>query len=120
MGNIATNALGLGNLAFGGKARFDWKNLSLNYTGGIVDRFYNPSAGWYSGFGAHSVIGNSNLFDLKGLYGHELHHLWQSRSLGDMFLLNYGLQGIQSLFQGDSFIGSTNYFESQAYGGIWW
>ena len=52
--------------------------------------------------------------------GYELHHIWQSRSLGDMFLLNYGLQGIQSLFQGDSFIGSTNYFESQAYGGIWW
>jgi hypothetical protein len=49
-----------------------------------------------------------------------MHHIWQSRSLGDTFLLHYGLQGIWSLFQGDSFVGGTNYFESQAYGGVWW
>jgi hypothetical protein len=119
LGNIAMNTFGLANRVFGGKMNFDWKNLSLNYTGGIVDKFYDPSY-WYSGFGAHSVIGNSALFKEQNLYPHELHHLWQSRSMGDMFLLNYGLQGIGSLLQYDSFVGDTNYFESQAYGGIWW
>ena len=118
IGNIATNAFGLGNLAFGGKVNFDWKNLSLNHTGGIVDKFYDPRY-WYSGFGAHSVIGNSQLFK-GGLYGHELHHLWQSRAFGDRFLLNYGLQGIGAMLMGGSFLENYNYFEDQAYGGFWW
>jgi RHS repeat-associated protein len=120
IGNIATNAFGLSNLAFGGKVNFDWKNLSLNYTGGIIDKFYDPQ-NWYSGFGAHSVIGNSNLFS-SGWdgYPHELHHLWQSRSMGDMFLLNYGLQGIGAMLMGGSFLNKYNYFEQQAYERYWW
>lgn len=119
IGNIATNAFGLGNLAFGGKVEFDWKNLSLNYTGGIIDKFYDPRY-WYSGFGAHSVIGNSALFANPTLYPHELHHLWQSRAFGDMFLLNYGLQGIGAMLMGGSFLKKYNYFEDQAYGSFWW
>jgi RHS repeat-associated protein len=119
LGNIVTNTLGLGNLAFGGKMNFDWKNLSFNYTGGIVDKFYNPDY-WYSGFGAHSVIGNSALFQDPTLYPHELHHLWQSRAFGDMFLLNYGLQGIGAMLMGGSFLKEYNYFEDQAYGSYWW
>jgi RHS repeat-associated protein len=116
LGNIAMNAFGLSNLAFGGKASFDWKNLSLNYSGGIIDKFYPPGI-WDSGFGAHAVIGNSNL---KNLYSHELHHLWQSRAFGDMFLLNYGLQGIDAVLMGDSFLENYNFFETQADTGYWW
>ncbi len=116
LGNIAMNAFGLSNLAFGGKVNFDWKNLSLNYTGGIIDKFYDPK-NWASGFGAHAVIGNSNL---SKLYGHELHHLWQSRAFGDSYLLNYGLQGIGAMLMGGSFLGQYNYFEQQANGGYWW
>jgi hypothetical protein len=117
LGNIAINAFGLSNLALGGKMDVDWKNLSLNYSGGIVDRFFDPNIYEYSGFGAHAVIGNS---DLMKVYTHELHHLWQSRSMGDLFLLNYGLHGINSWLSGDSFIGSSNFFEGQAYEGVWW
>ena len=116
LGNIAMNAFGLSNLALGGKVSFDWKNLSLNYTGGIIDKFYPPGI-WDSGFGAHAVIGNSNL---SSLYSHELHHLWQSRSMGDMFLLNYGLQGIGAMLMGGSFLGNYNYFETQADTKYWW
>jgi RHS repeat-associated protein len=119
IGNIATSVFGLSNLAFGGKVRFDWKNLSLNYVGGIIDKFYDPKY-WYSGFGSHSVIGNSNLFTEPTLYPHELHHLWQSRSMGDMFLLNYGLQGMEAMLMGGSFLKEYNYFEDQAYGSYWW
>ena len=64
LGNIATNAFGLDNLAFGGSVSFDWRNLSINYRGGIVDRFFDP-ASWDSGFGAHAIIGNSNLFNFR-------------------------------------------------------
>ena len=119
IGNIATNAFGLGNRAFGGKVNPDWKNLSLKYTGGIIDKFYDPRY-WYSGFGAHSVIGNSALFEDPTLYPHELHHLWQSRAFGVMFLLNYGLQGIGAMLMGGSFLKEYNYFEDQAYGSFWW
>ncbi len=119
LGNIATNVFGLGNLAFGGKINFDWENLSLNYTGGIVDKFYDPQD-WSSGFGAHSVVGNSGLFNDPTMYPHELHHLWQSRAFGDKFLLNYGLQGIGAMLMGGSFLKEYNYFEDQAYGSYWW
>lgn len=120
LGNIAMNAFGLGNLAFGGKVNFDWENLSLNYTGGLIDKMYDPNIGWSSGFSPHVVVGNSNL---QGVYGHELHHLWQSRSLGDLFLLNYGLQGISGMLMDrnfNGFIKERNYFETQGYGRVWW
>lgn len=119
LGSIAMNSFGLANLAFGGKMSFDWKNLSLNYTGGVVDRWINPKH-WASGFGAHAVIGNSKLFQYPDLYSHELHHLWQSRAFGDMFLLNYGLQGIDAISMGGSFLEECNYFEDQANGCSWW
>jgi RHS repeat-associated protein len=121
IGNILTGAYGIANLAFGGEITADWANLSLNYSGGITDKFYSPDEGWYSGFGAHSVIGNGQLFgDDKTLYPHELHHLWQSRAFGDVFLLNYGLQGIMARFMGGYFLQDYNYFEDQAYGSYWW
>lgn len=119
LGNIATNSFGTFNLIAGGRVSFDWQNLSINYSGGIIDKFYDP-AHWYSGFGAHSVIGNSRLFSASGLYSHELHHLWQSRSMGDLFLLNYGLQGVNAMLLGGSFLENYNYFEDQAYGEMWW
>ncbi|MDY0143072.1 MAG: RHS repeat-associated core domain-containing protein [Bacteroidales bacterium] len=127
IGNIATNAFGLVNLAFRGKVNFDWKNLSLNYSGGIIDKFYPPTFykfghkyNQYAGFGAHSVMGNSRLLTEPDLYSHELHHLWQSRAFGDTFLLNYGLQGIGAMLMGGSFLQEYNYFEDQAYGEYWW
>jgi hypothetical protein len=120
IGNILTNGAGLANLAFGGNISFDWKNLSLNYKGGLVDRYYNTNIGEYGAFGAHSVIGSSNLFTQSGLYQHELHHLWQSRGFGDMFIFNYIGQGIGAMLMGGSPLGDYNFFEAQAYGGFWW
>lgn len=116
IGNIATNAFGLINLAFGGNASFDWKNLSLNYSGGGVDHFYSPKI-WDTGFGAHAIIGNSNL---NNLYSHELHHLWQSRSMGDAFLLNYFMHGLNSVVGHGTLIGIQNFFETQADTKYWW
>jgi hypothetical protein len=51
---------------------------------------------------------------------HELHRLRQSRSMGDMFLLNYGLQGIGAMLMSGSFLKEYNYFEDQSYGRYWW
>jgi len=120
LGNIVTNALGLGNLAFGGKMEFAWKNLAPIYSGGVIDKLSDPRIA-PAGFGAHSVMGNSRLFKDRSLYPHELHHLWQSRAFGDAFILNYGLQGINAmLMKGGSFFQKYNYFEDQAYNRFWW
>ena len=126
--NIITNVLGLGNLAFGGKVNFDWKNLSLNYYGGLVDKMFPTTLyengiiyDQYSGFGAHSVIGNSNLFNADyDIYSHELHHLWQSRAFGNAFVFNYVLQGIEAMSMGGSFLEIYNYFEDIANRRFWW
>ena len=91
IGNIATNALGLGNLAFGGKASFDWKNLAPVYTGGLME--YMGGA-----WGPYSVMGPDG-FTQQSL-PHEMHHIWQSRAFGDTFLLHYGMQGISGALLG--------------------
>ena len=90
--------------------------MSLNYSGGGVDHFYSPKI-WDTGFGAHAIIGNSNL---NNLYSHELHHLWQSRSMGDAFLLNYFMHGLNSVVGHGTLIGIQNFFETQADTKYWW
>ncbi|GHV72559.1 hypothetical protein FACS1894201_02480 [Bacteroidia bacterium] len=113
LGNIATNALGLGNLAFGGKARFDWKNLAPVYTDGLMEKM---GGAW----GPYSVMGPEEWTNQS--LQHEMHHIWQSRSLGDTFLLHYGLQGISGALLGKNIwqaIFELNYFETQAYGHYW-
>jgi RHS repeat-associated protein len=113
LGNIVTNFLGLGNLAFGGGISFDINNLSINYYGGLMSDGY--------GYGGHSIITGSNWFSNdKDGYAHELHHLWQSRALNDLFLPIYGLNGLNSLLMGENPLLRTNFFEEQAYGYHWW
>ncbi|WP_226995286.1 hypothetical protein, partial [Candidatus Symbiothrix dinenymphae] len=115
LGNIATNALGLGNLAFGGKAKFDWKNLAPVYTGGLME--YMGGA-----WGPYSVMGPDGFTNTPRTLQHEMHHIWQSRAFGDTFLLHYGLQGISGALIGRDFwhsIFEYNYFERQAYGYDW-
>jgi hypothetical protein len=116
IGNIGMHSFGLVNTALDGKMSFDWKNLSLNYKGGLIDKIYDP-AYWDSGFSPHVVTGNSNL---SNVYSLELHHLWQSRAFNDVYLLNYGLQGINALLMGGSFLENYNYYEDVAYGEYWW
>lgn len=113
LGNIATNTFGLGNLAFGGKAKFDWKNLASVYTGGLMEKM---GGAW----GPYSVMGPDG-WTQQSLQ-HEMHHIWQSRAFGDTFLLHYGLHGFIASIQGKSlidFIFDRNYFEAQAYGLYW-
>jgi RHS repeat-associated protein len=124
IGNIGMHSFGLINTAFGGKMNFDWKNLSLNYKGGLIDKMF-PTTTYQngipyrqsSGFSPHVITGNSNL---AGVYSHELHHLWQSRAFNDVYLLNYALQGINALLMGGKFVEDYNYYEDVAYGEYWW
>jgi hypothetical protein len=124
IGNIAMHSFGLVNTAFGGNMSFDWKNLSLNYKGGLIDKLFPPAfyqngeEYWQSsGFSPHVITGNSGL---AGVYSHELHHLWQSRAFNDVYLLNYALQGINALLTGGGFVTNYNYYEDMAYGEYWW
>ena len=121
---IVMNGLGVGNLLFGGHANFDWSNLSMQYSGGLVDTFFPPADG-ASGFGAYAIIGNSNLtktyptLGYRSIYEHELHHLWHSRSLGDKYIPDYLLHSLTAICLGGAPISVKNYFESIAYG-YWW
>ncbi|MDL2222957.1 FG-GAP-like repeat-containing protein [Bacteroidales bacterium OttesenSCG-928-M11] len=117
LGNIITNTFGLTNLMLGGKAKPDWKNLSMLYTGGTLEDIYSSfntaATGIYSILGGPMNIGD-------GLHRHELHHLWQSRSMGDGFFSNYLGQWLSgSLIDGDGF-GRSNWYENQAYGHFWY
>lgn len=89
IGNVASNGFGLINdLFFGGSTEFDWKNLTAIYRGGLIEKFGGS-------FGAHSPMLKSeqefspSAYYDENLYQHELHHVWQSRALGDSFLPNY-------------------------------
>lgn len=116
IGNIATNAVGLSNLAFGGTADFNWEHLTPTYGGGMIDKLFGGT------WGAHSILYRSDQYSQegKGLIAHELHHIWQSRALGDAYLANYAGQGLLGLLMGRPFnFGYAayypNYFENQAY-----
>ena len=54
------------------------------------DQLYSISAG----FSPHIVTGNGNL---DSVLKHDLYHLGHSRALNDLFLANYGLQGLYAL-----------------------
>jgi hypothetical protein len=112
IGNIAFNTIGLANLATGGKMNFDWKNLTPVYSGGALDKISQGA------MGAYGIMGDQ--MSVRRFHSHELHHVWQSRSLGDMFLPLYAMQGLSAFIMGQSPIGKANYFETQAYGYYWW
>lgn len=60
--------------------------------------------------------------DLRNYKGvpHELHHLWHSRALNDLFLANYGLQGLYALILKGNFIANKNYYEDFVDYYSWW
>lgn len=116
IGNIVSNSIGLANLAFGGKMSFDWAHLTPSYSGGAIQKISGGGA-----MGAHAIMGSQK--DVKRWHSHELHHIWQSRALGDMFIPTYVMQGISAVLYGTDFIDAVydvNYFEAQAYGYHWW
>ena len=116
LGNIAINAFGLVNTVAGGKVHFNTDNLTFEYTGGLMDIF-QPYPGYNAGFSPHTVTGNSGL---SVVLPHELHHLWQSRALNDLFLLNYGLQGLNALLLKGNFVDERNYYEDFVNYYPWW
>ncbi|MGI6310742.1 MAG: RHS repeat-associated core domain-containing protein [Bacteroidales bacterium] len=110
LGNIAFNTVGLANLAAGGKMGFDWENLSPKYSGGFIDKALSSMG--IEATGAHVVL-SQNKLSRGQLLTHELRHVWLSRSMGDMFILNYFTQGIFPMLMGrDQYYG--NYFEYTA------
>ena len=116
LGNIAFNSFGLINTAFGGRISFDAENLTLKYTGGLMDVF-QPYLEYSAGFSPHTVTGNSGL---SVVLPHELHHLWQSRALNDLFLVNYGIQGLNALLLKGNFVDERNYYEDFVNYYPWW
>lgn len=124
LGNIAINAFGLVNTVAGGKVHFNTDNLTFEYTGGLMDNF-QPTQSMHdsqlyevsAGFSPYTVTGNSNL---GNVLKHELHHLWHSRALNDLFLANYGLQGLYALILKGNFVANKNYYEDFVDSYSWW
>ena len=116
LGNIAINAFGFVNTVAGGKIHFNTDNLTFEYTGGLMDIF-KPYPEYCAGFSPHTVTGNSGL---SVVLPHELHHLWHSRALNDLFLLNYGLQGLNALLLKGNFVNERNYYEEFVNHYPWW
>lgn len=112
LGNIAFNSVGLLNLAFNGNVQFDWDNLAPVYSGGLIEKVYGPLLP-ADGTGAHVVFSNTKEPLKSPFIQHEMRHVWQSRSLGDMFLIHYFTHGILPIFmRKDQYYG--NYFEKTA------
>ncbi len=116
IGNILTNGLGLTNLLTGGEMGFNKNHLTFKYGGGWLKKVYDYSG--TSATGAYAVLGTF-LENDDPLLGHELQHIWQSRSLGDSFIWNYLAHGFNAARLGKDFFGRTNYFETQGYGKAW-
>ena len=124
LGNIAINAFGLVNTVAGGKVHFNADDLTFEYSGGLMDVFQPPLSMhngqlYYhnAGFSPYTVTGNSNL---GNVLKHELHHLWHSRALNDLFLANYGLQGLYALILKGNFVANKNYYEDFVDYYSWW
>ena len=108
LGNLAINSLGISNLAFGGKAKMNWANLAMVYTGGKME---NMPGAW----GPFAIMGPHNF--TNECLSHEMHHVWQSRAVGDRFMLNYMVEGINAAILDRDImlaIDSYNYYETIA------
>jgi len=103
-------------LTDGGKIFFDWKHLTPTYSGRLLGRVYDLAE--TPATGAHSALGIDPRH-VSASMGHEAHHIWQSRSMGDAFIFNYAMQMINALTVGENPFQSANYFEAQAYGDVW-
>ena len=77
------------------------------------DQLYSISAG----FSPHIVTGNGNL---DSVLKHDLYHLGHSRALNDLFLVNYGIQGLNALLLKGNFVDERNYYEDFVNYYPWW
>ena len=114
--NLLVNFVGITNMAFGGKVKFNLNNLTPVYYGGLRDKWFGNK----TAFGLFSIFGSKDILNFDDeTFLHEAHHLWHSRAMGDFYWLNYGLQGISALIMGGSFIDLFNYYEQIAYSRKW-
>lgn len=114
--NIATNAVGLTNLFFGGKVRFSLDDITPVYYGGLRDKIFNSD----SAYGSYAIFGSEKIFNsTDDTLEHELHHLWQSRTMGNTYLANYSMQGLNAILMGGNFYSDLNYYEQISYFHEW-
>ena len=118
IGNIISNSFGLINTTFGGKAQFDWDNLSFVYKGGPRDKFFTTETEKDTAFGSYAIFGWENIKDET--YTHEMHHLWQSRAMNNLFWPTYSALGLSAVLAGGHFINDFNYYEQIGWLHYWY
>jgi len=87
--------------------------LSWQPAGGIRDAFFGKD----TAFGSYAIFGKSNI-NLED-YTHELHHLWQSRAMNNLYLPVYGGLGITAIISKGVFYNYNNFYEQIGYGHYW-
>jgi len=118
IGNIISNSFGLINTAFGGKAQFDGDNLTFVYKGGLRDKFFTTETEKDTAFGSYAIFGWENIKDET--YTHEMHHLWQSRAMNNLFWPTYSALGLSAVLAGGHFINDFNYYEQIGWLHYWY
>lgn len=113
IGNIISNTAGIINTMLGGKMRFDSENLSMVYTDGLRDKLFGKE----TAFGSYAVWGKNSI-NLED-YTHELHHLWQSRAMNNLYIPAYSGLGMTALIMKGCFYNEYNFFEQIGYGHYW-
>lgn len=113
IGNIISNSAGIINIALGGKMQFDSENLSMVYSGGLRDKLFGKE----TAFGSYAVWGKNSI-NLED-YTHELHHLWQSRAMNNLYIPAYSGLGMTALIMKGCFYDEYNFFEQIGYGHYW-
>jgi hypothetical protein len=123
--NLLINGIGLTNTLFGGSIDFDIPSLSMVYYGGFIQKIDERFGG--EGFGCFAMLLNGNVDNSITLRTHEMHHIWQSRSVGDSFLFHYLFDGIKALVNPyyyknsgiKSIVDGLNGYEQIAYSHKW-
>ena len=118
IGNIISNSFGLINTAFGGKAQFDGDNLTFVYKGGLRDKFFTTETEKDTAFGSYAIFGYEDMSN--NTFTHEIHHLWQSRAMNNLFWPTYSALGLSAILSGGRFIDDYNYYEQIGWLHYWY
>lgn len=113
-----SNSFGLINTAFGGKAQFDIDNLTFVYKGGLRDKLFSTGNDKDTGFGSYAIFGHVDM--TNNTFKHEMHHLWQSRAMNNLFWPTYCALGLSAELSGGIFYDHLNYYEQIAYANTWY
>lgn len=71
-----------------------------------------------TGFGSYAIFGYEDMSN--NTFTHEMHHLWQSRAMNNLFWPTYSALGLSAVLAGGHFINDFNYYEQIGWLHYWY